>query len=180
MYTQTFERIKLEKKNQSRQLDSLKHIILDRKSARPAGDLPSTRVLIRGETVDMVDLPYVHTSPAPIGLILVPTRELGQQIASEARRLCELHPGYEVAVFVGGLRIEGDRKKVDYMINGAAKMNSEYYCCCCSRCHFPHGSVPLCSERESHNMYSGPSTRALTGHSRVQRDLRGHQDDGRG
>lgn len=87
--------------------------------------VPPAKVTVGGELVDITDLPYVYSSPPPLGLILVPTRELGMQVAEEAKRLCALHTNFQVAVFVGGRRIEGDRKKVEYMLNGAASMNSE-------------------------------------------------------
>lgn len=123
VYDESFQRTKLEMRSQEQRLGSLKHKMLARQNL--GKEPPLTKVVVQRNLVDITDLPYVYASPAPIGLILVPTRELGLQIAREAKRICDFHRDFEVAVFVGGRRIEGDRKKIGYMLNRAANMTSE-------------------------------------------------------
>ncbi|KAJ1631281.1 P-loop containing nucleoside triphosphate hydrolase protein [Pavlovales sp. CCMP2436] len=54
-------------------------------------------------------------------VVIAPTRELAAQIATEAERLCaQLVPSVEVQLFVGGTRIESERKRIGR--NGCAPL----------------------------------------------------------
>ena len=107
VYSQSFERHKHDREAQSLQLQDMKHDshATNRDIEDEVGSPPRlpTHVTIAGDSVDIADLPFAYLPPAPVGVVLVPTRELAQQIAEEAKNLLELHPNYEVAIFVGSI-----------------------------------------------------------------------------
>ena len=127
-YGRSFDRAKREKKTQLAMLDKLNSRVKRlRASDAVSGPVPSPKVLVNSEYIHTMDIPHLLAPPTPIGLILVPTRELGQQISVEARKLCEFSVDTEVAIFVGGMPIEGDRRKIDYMVNRNAEMKSSLF-----------------------------------------------------